>query len=235
MRSTLARTGVLAVLVAVAAAVGGANSAEGDSPSSVSSYYLGRGDPRLCPSPMCGGVWVRLVNRNATSCGGLFTGRECYVASVDVSRIRVSENLRTRLAGLVASGLALARGTIVRGRVAGFPELPTLMASEVWPASSAPGTPAGPFRVLRDNGVRCVAAPCFSTHAVRLNSGRHTNVSRVDLSRLRTTHAERDHARGRIAAGELIAAGRIVREPGAGPAGAGRALVATQAYVKVAS
>ena len=183
---------------------------------------------------MCGGVWVRLVNKNATSCGGQFTGRECYVAAVDVSRIRVSERLRARLAGLVGSGLALARGTIVRGRVPGFPELPTLAASEVWPASSAPGTPTGPFRVLRDNGVRCVTAPCFSTHGALLNSGRHTNVSGIDLSRLRTTHAERDHARERIATGELIAAGRIVRVPDAGPAGAGRVLVATQFYVKVA-
>ncbi|MEX0851373.1 MAG: DUF6748 domain-containing protein [Gaiellaceae bacterium] len=213
----------------------GAAPAASDPPRSVSSYYLGRGDPRLCPSPICGGVWVRLVNRNATSCGGLFTSRECYVASVDVSRIRASEQLRTRLGSLVAAGLALARGTIVRGRVAGFPELPTLVVSEVWPASSAPGTSEGPFRVLRDNGVRCIATPCFSTHGTLLNSGRHTNVSRVDLSKIRTTHAERGHAHERIAAGELIATGRIVRDSGAGPAGAGRALVATQFYVKVAS
>ena len=215
----------IVLLVAAVAALGGAPRAEGDTPSSVSSYYIGRGDPRLCPSPMCGGVWVRLVNKTATSCGGQFTGRECYVAAVDVSQVRVSERLRARLAGLVGSGLALARGTIVRGRVPGFPELPTLVASEVWPASSAPGTPTGPFRVLRDNGVRCITAPCFS--------GRHTNLSGIDLSKLRTTHAERDHARDRIAAGELVAAGRIVREPDVGPAGAGRVLVATQFYVKV--
>ena len=223
---------VAIVLLVIVAALGGATRAGGDTPSSVSSYYVGRGDPRLCPSPLCGGVWVRLVNKNATSCGGQFAGRECYVAAVNVSRVRVSERLRARLAGLVGSGLALARGTIVRGRVPGFPELSTLVASEVWPASSAPGTPTGPFRVLRDHDVRCDTAPCFSTHATLLNSGRHTNVSGIDLSRLRTTHAERDHARERMATGELIAAGRIVREPDAGPAGAGRVLVATQFYVK---
>ena len=222
-------------LVALAVALGGATGAAGDPPGTVSSYYVGRGDPRLCPSPMCGGVWVRLVNRNATSCGGAFTGPECYVASVDLSRIRVSEQLRTRLGGLVAAGLALTRGTIVRGRVQGFPELPTLVVSEMWTASSSPRSPEGPFRVLRDNGVRCVTTPCFSTHAVRLNSGQHTNISSVDLSRIRATRAERDHARERIADGELIAAGRIVRGSGVGPAGAGRVLVATQFYVKVAS
>jgi len=230
----ISRGGILSFLLIVVV-LSGAAPAAGDPPSGVSSYYLGHADPRLCPSPMCGGVWVRLVNKNATSCGGQLTTRECYVASVDVSRIRVSANLRTRLGGLFAGGLALARGTIVRGRVAGFPELPTLVASEVWPASSAPGTPEGPFRVLRDNGIRCVTAPCFSTHATRLNSGSHTNVSGVDFSRIHTTRAERDHARERIAAGELIAAGRIVREPGASPTRAGRVLVATQFYVKVAS
>ena len=224
---------VAIVLLVIVATLGGATRAEGDTPSSVSSYYVGRGDPRLCPSPLCGGVWVRLVNKNATSCGGQFAVRECYVAAVNVSRVRVSERLRARLAGLVGSGLALARGTIVRGRVPGFPELATLVASEIWPASSAPGTPTGPFRVLRDNGVRCITAPCFSTHGTLLNSGRHTNVSGIDLSRLRTTNAERDHARERIATGELVAAGRIVREPDDGPAGARRVLVATQFYVKV--
>lgn len=222
------RTVLLTITLALVSAV----PAAGDSPRSVSSYYLGRGDPRLCPSPQCGGVWVRLVNAGATSCGG-FTSRECYVASVDVSRIRVSAMLRRRLAGLVARGVALTRGTLVKGRVAGFPELRTLVATEVWPASSAPTAPIGPLRVLRDNGVRCIAAPCFSTDAVRLNSGRPATISDLDLSRVRTTLAEREHARERIAEGQLIAAGRITRDPHAGPAGTGRVLVASQFYVKV--
>jgi hypothetical protein len=103
----------------------------------------------------------------------------------------------------------------------------------VWLASSSPGSPEGPFWVLSDNRVRCVTTPCFSTHAARLNSARRTNISRLDLSRIRTTRAERDHARERIANRELVASGRILRDPGAGPAGAGRVLVATQIYVKV--
>jgi hypothetical protein len=232
MGNALVRT-TIALLGAVAAvAIGHSSPAAGDTPAAVSSYYLGRGDPRACPSPICGGVWVHLVNKNGTPCGSGHSLHECYAASVDVSRIRVSEELRTRLPGLVAAGLALARGTIVLGRIEGFPDLPILVASEVWLASSSPRPPEGPFRVLRDNGVRCVAAPCFSTHTARLNSGRHTNVSRVDLMLVRTTRAERDHARERVAAGGLIASGRVVREPNAGPAGDGRAFVATQFYVR---
>jgi hypothetical protein len=225
----------MVVLFAAAVVLVGAESAVGDPPRDVSSFYVGRPDPRLCPSPMCGGVWVRLVNEGTTACEGGFASRECYVAAVDVSRARVPPRLRSRLAGLVAAGAALARGTIVRGRVAGFPELRTLVATEVWPSSSSTAPPLGPFWRLRDNGVRCVVSPCFSTHAARLNSARHTNVSRIDLSRIRTTLAERWHAREEIAEEGLIAAGTIVKEPNAGPGGAGWALVGTQFYVRARS
>jgi hypothetical protein len=233
----LARTGAVLSLVAVAIALGGATRAVGDTAPSVSSYYLGRGDPRACPSPICGGVWVRLVNKDVTSCGvgGGLERRECYVAEVDVTRLRTSEQTRTTLAGLVATGRALARGTIVTRMVEGFPELATLVASEVWSASSSPRAPEGPFRVLRDNGVRCVTYPCFSIHAALLNSGNHTNVSRVGLAGTGTPAAERRRALARTTTVGLIAAGRIVREPNAGPAGAGRAFMAKQFYVRAAA
>jgi hypothetical protein len=224
------RTVLLAIAISLVAAV----PAAGDPPRSVSPYYLGRADPRLCPSPECGGVWVRLVNERATPCGG-FTSRECYVASVDASRIRVSEILRTRLVGLVAGGAALARGKLVQGRVAGFPQLRTLVATEIWPASSAPGPSEGPVWKLRDNGIRCFAAPCFSIDAIRLNSGHRTTISGLDLSRTRTTLAERDHAREGITEGTVAVAGRIARVPNAGPAGTGRVLVASQFYVQAGS
>jgi hypothetical protein len=233
----LARGGAVVGLLAAAVALGGATRAAGDTTPSVSSYYLGRGDPRACPSPICGGVWVRVVNKALTSCGGgRGVGRhECYVAEVDVTHLRTSDQARTKLAGLVAGGRALARGTLVRGLVEGFPELATLVASEVWPASSSPREPDGPFRLLRDNGVRCVTTPCFSTHAALLNSGAHANVSRVGLAGTGTPAAERRRALNQLIAVGLIAAGRIVREPNAGPAGAGRVFVTTQFYVRAAA
>jgi hypothetical protein len=218
-------------LVPLTGALVGSGPAASEHAATVSSYYLGRGDPRLCPSPECGGVWVRHVNRSTTDCGEpLGRRRECYVAAVDASRVRVPRTLRPRLEGLVASGLAVARGRLVPGRVVGFPELATLVATEVWPASSAPGTTAGPFRLLRDNGVRCVTVPCFSTDAELLNSSRRKTISRLDLSRLRTTRAERDHAREEIAGKGLIVAGRIVADVSEGARG--RVLVASQFYVR---
>jgi hypothetical protein len=221
--------GLLAGLVVLVAAEPAAT----DPPRSVSSYYLGRGDPRLCPSPFCGGVWVRLVNKELAPCGGGgIARRECYVANVDLSRMPISEQARTNLAALVATGRALARGTIVAGRVEGFPELATLLVSEVWPASSSPRTPEGPFRLLRDNRVRCVTTPCFSIHATLLNVGSHANVSRIDLSRTRAPLPEKRCVVPRIGTVGLIATGRIAPDPNAGPAGTGRVFVATQFYSK---
>lgn len=227
------RTCFVVGLLACVALLVGAGPASSDPPRSVSSYYLGRGDPRLCPSPICGGVWVRLVNRKVTPCSNGGTARsECYVANVDLSRLPISEQARADLGGLVASGRAVARGTIVTGLVEGFPELATLLVSEVWPASSSPRVAEGQVRLLRDNGVRCVTTPCFSMHAALLNVGSHVNVSRVDLAGTRAPLPEKRCAPLRIATVGLIATGRIAPDPNAGPAGTGRVFVATQFYSK---
>src|SRR5574337_734096 len=187
-----------------------------------SSFFLARGDPRLCPSPMCGGLFVHLVNRSRTTCGDGGRRPACYVARADLSRLGLSDATRIRLESVVAAGRALVRGTVVRGRVPGFPELDTLVASEVWPASSAPRAPTGVFRRVSDNHVRCVVAPCFSTDATALNRGGTVTLSGVGLAGVGATAAERARALAAVARGRLTVAGRIVAVPKAGPAGTGR-------------
>jgi hypothetical protein len=154
------------------------------------------------------------------------------VAELDLSALRVSGETRGRLSGLVATGRALARGTVVTGQIEGFPDLNTLVVSEVWTASSSPRKPEGTLRILRDNGVRCVTFPCYSIHAARLNEHAHTDVSGVQLTSTGAPAPERRKALAQIAARGLIAAGTIVRVPNAGPAGAGATFVATQFYLR---
>ena len=225
-RSVLTASVCLALL-AGAAPVGA------DNPSSVSSYYLARGDPRMCPSPQCGGLWVRLVNRDTTTCGDGRTARECYVASADLSRLDIGDATRATLTSQISAGRVLVRGMIVGGRVSGFPQLDTLVASEGWRASSSAHPPSGVFRRLRDNSRRCIAAPCFSIHAAKLNTAGQVELSQVNLAGTGAPVAEQRQALARITTGELIAAGKVVRRPNAGPAGAGRELVASQFYVRV--
>jgi hypothetical protein len=221
------RRALIVGLLAAAAAAGAAPSPS--EPASSAPYYLARGDPRLCPSPMCGGIWVKRVNLRATVCGDGSKRQECYAASADLSRLRVDEKGRVLLQRLITEGRAVARGTLVGGRVQGFPELDTFVVSEVWAASSSLARPLGVFRRLRDNGVRCITTPCFSIRSSVLNTVRSGTVSDVDLSRTDTPPAERRRALDELARAGLIASGRVVRTHDGG-----RAVVATQFYVRAA-
>jgi hypothetical protein len=207
--------------------VAGAPSAASGPTGPLAAYYLARADPRLCPSPMCGGIWLKLLNMPATVCGDGARQEECYAASADLSRLRTDEKGRVQLQQLITEGRAVARGKLVRGLVEGFPELDTFVVSEVWTASSSPGRAQGVFRRLRDSGIRCVTTPCFSTNAAVLNTRRVEKISSVDLSRTGTPPAERRRALDGIAGRGLVAAGRILRRPGGD-----HAFVATQFYVR---
>ena len=238
-RSVVTGSGAAAVVVVLLsswALLSGAAPAEGGGvSSSTPSWYLARGDPRLCPSPICGGLFVHLVNRSRTICGDGARRPSCYVATADLAALEVSAARRAALVGLLSSGRALARGALVRGLVQGFPQLDTLVVTEIRPASGSRRTPTGVFRRLRDNRVRCIAAPCFSIDAWKLNptsTGSRVTVSSVDLTATGATEAARLRALRQIARGDLIASGRIVAVPKAGPAGTGRVFVGSQFYVR---
>ena len=223
----------LAGVLATALLLAGAAPAAGKPKPVASPYYLARGDPRLCPSPVCGGLFVHLVNRSRSVCGDGARRPACYVASADLSALDVATQRRSEIAGLLAQGRALARGRLARGLVPGFPQLDTLVVTEIWRSSSSARLPSGTFRRLADNGVRCVAAPCFSTDADALDRSGRVTVSRVRLAGVGATTPERNRALALIATGELIASGGVVVVPRAGPAGAGRVFVASQFYVQM--
>ncbi len=88
--------------------------------------------------------------------------------------------------------------------------------------------------VLRDNGMRCIAAPCFSTDVTPVAAAgaadvQPETVSGVDLSALNVSPATRDSLMARIATADgLTAAGRIEAESSAGPAGRGRVFRVTR-------
>jgi hypothetical protein len=221
-------------LVAGILFLAGALPASGAVPAHSASYYLARGDPRLCPSPLCGGLFAHLVNRRATPCGDSVRRLACYVASLDLSSLGLGEQAQARLERLVADGRALVRGTIVRRRVPGFPQLDVLRASEVWPASSSQSLPTGEFRRFRDHGTRCTN-PCLSIDTAMLNSSRHGSVSRVDLHGVGASRAEQRGALQALGRNGLIATGRMAAERHLSRAGRARAFVATQFYVEAAA
>jgi hypothetical protein len=213
----------LAALLAAAVAQIGATPASGDAELRAPVYYLGRADARLCPSPVCGGIWLRAVNRAPSNCRRPL-GQQCYVARLEFAD-EVGDRARQRLTALVAGGRGLVLGFVTRGTVEGFPDLHVLRVVRAWRASSGSRQPRGVFRRLRDNGVRCVTTPCFSTRASALNVGSGIDVSGVELSATGAGAAERRWAQTLVATRELLAAGVVRRAHNEG-----RIFVASQIY-----
>jgi hypothetical protein len=187
------------------------------------TIYVVRPDPRLCPSPLCGGYWVSRANHARTRChDGLFRPR-CYVAiAIDAG------NREPFGAGLPAN--ALVRAAIGTWTFDGFGELGAIVIGDVWwPVGQEP--PTGGFYRLRDTGVRCVRAPCFSVRAWRVNRPYRVTVSGIAPGPAGNSPATLRRAEAAIASPEgLLASGRVVRA-----AGGGRFFVASQVFLRAAT
>jgi hypothetical protein len=207
---------VLLVLVVLAPAAAAPTDARGG----VNGFFRLQPDERKCPSPTCGGWYVSPVN----------LGSPRHVAVLDLSALRLSGAARARLEGELARGRAFLRGRIVAGGVGGFPDLARLVASEAWRAQTTAPATGAVYRVV-DRGLRCPAAPCFSTHAARLSTTWHTNLSEPDLSAIPSA-ALRERAQLAVVHGLVLAAGTIRSVPDAGPAGDGRELVVARIWLR---
>ena len=199
MRTTL-RHAVPAVAAAAIALAGMPASAA--PPEVGTSRYLVRHDPRLCPSPLCGGSWVALANRTRTRCHDGTLQARCYVA-------RTVDAERHPLDASVPEG-ALARAAIEAWNFEGLGRLGVLVVADV--RAPAGRAPSGRVYRLRDNRKRCVRAPCFWISAVLANTGLRTTLSGLDLSHAGLTPAQRTAAESTLGSpAALYAAGRIVR------------------------
>jgi hypothetical protein len=131
---------------------------------------------------------------------------------------------------LVASGILSLQAT--PGAVSG--EVSTTGAATIRQETRDAPSSETVYR-MSDNGIRCIAAPCFSYDVQVVNVGERSTVSNVDLSRVEATPEQRVAATEAIVNGSLLVAGTIQAQPGAGPAGDGRVLVASQIYLPVAA
>lgn len=212
--------GVLAVLVAIAGCgpegTPGIETGRNESASTeseVSTFYSTRPDTRRCMAPLCGGFWVKRVNRPYTLCSDGYYRSECYVFEVQNST------------GLSDAEWQAARGktNIVRAdmlkQTVGSYTVGALRASEVWTAFDGQ-TAAGDFYQITDKQIRCFAYPCFSLHEDRLNSASHRDLSGIE---------------GRLGfeAGEALAKGKIIVVGyNQSRTGGGKVVLVNQLYTK---
>lgn len=133
------------------------------------TYYTVRPDVRRCAAPLCGGFYVREVNRDRTRCGDGAVQSECYVESLDFSTTTIGGDpgpvLQKR------AELLLLRGTFDAVPRPNLPiRLDTLRVSEVYQSASTKA-PAHTFHRVRATGIVCVRFPCPVYARVELNSG----------------------------------------------------------------
>ena len=212
------RSWVLSLAVLVGAVVACAHPAASEPAPVASAFYVVRPDPRLCPSPLCGGYWVALANRARTRCADGLLRPRCYVAKA-VGRPGQSPP------SLPAAGLA--KGRLESMPFGDFGELGVLVVEDVY-AAAGTTTPTGQFVRLVDTGIRCVRAPCYSILSSALNSLGRALVSGVALrAGLNGADTERAEAALRSRPDGLLAQGRIV------PAtDRGRTFVATRVFLR---
>jgi hypothetical protein len=189
------------------------------STATTAGIFVVRPDPRECPSPLCGGYWVSLANRARTKCSDGLLRPRCYVAAAETEKGGETQ--------LPAYGLA--KGTLGSRQFGGLGELGVLTVSATWDHAGEDFATGDFFRV-RDTGVRCIRAPCFSFRAAKLNERTQAiRVSSVDLaSTLDIPPETRRRAQAALRSREgLLAAGRIVAT-----ADSGRLFRASEIYFK---
>jgi hypothetical protein len=167
------------------------------------AYFIGRQDVRRCRWPLCGGYWVRAVNRASQRCLDGSVAAECYVALLD------TEALGGATLADFGSGRTIVRATFGTGDAGEFGTYALLRVSAAW--SAATEAPAqGAFQLLQDSGMRCIRAPCFSWTASRLNTQLSRTYSGIDLSAVGSSEKQLDLAHLALDEQGLVATGRGV-------------------------
>jgi Domain of unknown function (DUF6748) len=209
-----------ACLVAILLALAGmaAASTPARTPPIGTAMFLVQHDPRLCPSPLCGGYWVTIANGVRTRCGSGERQPRCYVA---FAVGRTGQHF-----GDLPEG-ALVRGAIELGPKLGTRTLDRLRVWALyWPTGTATAT-GGYYRVV-DNGIRCIRAPCFSYRAGQVNGSSSVTASSVDFSASGANPAEIARAEAALRTKDgLYARGRF-----ATTADGGRAFLALRLYLR---
>ncbi len=186
------------------------------------AYYTARPDLRKCMSPMCGGYFVKAVNKRKTQCADGTRQRECYVSSIEAPNSPSGPGLKTPLFLL---------GKIVPQEIAGFGKFGVFKAKLAQIAASEK-TAGGLFYATENNGIVCISDPCFSYDQEVLNRQRELTVSSINFDSSGAAKEKIAAAREMLAEGEtLYASGKKRRYEGL--AGKGVEFVIHQFYLPV--
>jgi len=184
-------------------------------------FIVTRQDQRKCAYPMCGGVFVKAVNKAKTTCLDGTKQADCYVAELDFDALGWSDDQAADVRGSAVGGAIVLTGTIepleshpMYGRLAAH------AASEAHTDATATGT----YYSVEDNGIVCITAPCPSVSASKLNSTVVKQLTDVDLSGLGLSADEIDATMTAVHDGGVIMTGQLKTS------GAKKKLVVSQVF-----
>jgi len=226
--------GIVALLFSAAAMMGNSSAQAllSDAqirPDASSGYYIvTRPDPRLCPSPLCGGHFVKQINKPRTLCADLIWQQDCHAAELDASALGWSSDEFAIFYAQFGQSHALARGKLLqmdRGSI----KADVLVLDEGW-LGQALSEPIGAFYGAKGSGITCITYPCPSIRERTLNLRNERLIAEIDLAasganaaQIEAGYSSLSEPAGILAAGEH----RVISDP----AGGGLKLVASEFYL----
>ncbi|GEM_PF-832749 len=153
----------------------------------VYTYFELGGDTRRCVYPLCGGFWLDRLNAAKTTCHNSTSAEKCYVPELDWSEAGLNQAQQDLVRNAAGKGSFAGVYAIVRGRfgkkntTTPMPNLGRFIVTEAWVAVGE-GDAEGVFAKVKDNGIRCIVAPCPSTSEYALNSSRTANIAEIDFA-----------------------------------------------------
>ncbi len=201
------------------------------SPTPFSSHYIvTRLDLRKCAYPVCGGYFVKAVNRALTRCANGTLQKDCHVATLDASALRWSSDDRDAFEQSFIPGQALAGGKLVALK-SSTSKVDTLVISEAW-VGQALRKPSGVFSALKNSGIVCITTPCPSIKETVLNYPISSNIHGLNLAASGAKPDRVDAGFQALGSTGVLAAGE--HRAITGPAGEGQALVVSEFYLPFA-
>jgi hypothetical protein len=167
-------------------------------------YVVTRPDFRKCAYPMCGGFYVKAVNKTKTTCFDGTKREDCYVAAIDHSELGLVGTQDEEVGAAIRAGTVLlsAEMTELQGGIA------SLLVHKGYEAETGNAV-TGTYYVLEPSGITCVKAPCPSLQAKKINGTSVKPVTDVDFSALGLTPEQEQAFMTTVFEKNLVVAGKV--------------------------
>lgn len=193
-------------------------------------YRFVRADLRMCPSPDCGGMYVRLLNGKRSLCTDGRWLSSCYASALDMDGLGLDPAVADAVQQRFVAQQAVVRG-FLEEQVFGDRTVPVLRVTEAWDLVDGSNPKLlGYFRVA-SSGIVCITSPCDSLTEERLNTARSRPLAGIDFGASGASPADIAEAEQLLEGGGVVVAGQ--HQVVSGPAGAGWSLKVRRLYLPV--